>query len=151
MKISHSIKINNTVENVFYWLENPEKAKHWMTNVVHYEIIKETPNKIGTTFKETIEENGQQLEMQGEITEFVANQKIVFNLKSKVHKVNVEFNLESLNNATLLTQNAHIQFKGFMKIMILIFGFIFKNKILKQINNEFVKLKKLCEENEKSK
>ena len=81
MNISHSIKINKPPDKVFYWVEEPERAKQWMTNVVHYEIIKETPNKLGTTFKETIEENGQQLEMLGEITKFIRNTKIAFYLE----------------------------------------------------------------------
>ena len=150
MKISHSVKINSAPEQVFFWLEDPERAKHWMTNVVHYEIIQETPNRVGSTFIEIIEENGKQLEMRGEITDFVSDQKIAFDLESKVHIVKVEFILERVKKGVLLTQNAHIQFIGFMKIMIFLFGFIFKIKITKQIKNEFVKLKKLCEGNDKN-
>ncbi len=62
MKIVNRIEINTAPEKVFYWLEEPDHAKKWMTSVTKSEIIKETPNKVGTTFREYVEENSHGLE-----------------------------------------------------------------------------------------
>jgi len=59
MKLKYSIDINCTPEQLWYWLGTPERAMVWQTNVSKTEIIEETPNMIGTTFRETIEENGR--------------------------------------------------------------------------------------------
>jgi uncharacterized protein YndB with AHSA1/START domain len=145
MKISHVIEINSSLKDVFYWLEDPNRAKQWMTSVTKTKIIKETPNKVGTTFTETIEENGRELEMRGEIIDFIPGKKIAFHLESNIHNVKVNFTLQEIEDGTILTQNANIHFKGLLKIMIIVFGYFFKKKILKQIKSEFEKLKKLCE------
>lgn len=146
MKISYTIEIHNTSKQVFFWLEDPNRAKQWMTNVTNYKIINETPDKIGTTFTETIEENGRELEMQGELTDFIQNQKLSFYLESDIHIVKVEFILKEIDNITLLTQNAKIHFKGFMKVMIFLFGYFIKKKIINQTRKELNNLKSLCEE-----
>jgi len=72
LKVVNRIEINATPAEVFYWLEEPDRAKQWITSVTKSEIIKETPNKVGTTSREYIEENGRGLEMEGVVTEFVA-------------------------------------------------------------------------------
>ena len=65
MKISCTIDINSTPEEVWDWIGTPEKAMVWQTNVTKTEILQETPDMIGTTFRETIEENGHGVEMHG--------------------------------------------------------------------------------------
>ena len=63
MKLNYTMEINSTPGKVWYWLGDPERAMTWQTNVSKTEIINKTPNWIGTTFRETIEENGNGVEM----------------------------------------------------------------------------------------
>jgi hypothetical protein len=70
MKIYFSIDINSLPETVFSWVEKPEKAMKWMTSVARGEILHETPEKIGTTFREVVEENGSGVELQGVVTDY---------------------------------------------------------------------------------
>ena len=51
MKITTSIDILSKPENIFPWVAQPDKAMRWQKDVKGGEIIKETPEKIGTTFK----------------------------------------------------------------------------------------------------
>jgi len=76
MKISHTIVIKSSAERVFYWLGDPSRAMEWMTSVTKYEIINKTPDWVGTTFSEYIEENGRGTEMRGVVTEFEENKQI---------------------------------------------------------------------------
>ena len=50
MRISSTIKIKATPAKVFTWLEDPERAMKWQTSVTKYKIIKDTLDKVGTTF-----------------------------------------------------------------------------------------------------
>ena len=58
MKFTYTMDIKCTPEKVWYWLGTPERVMVWQTNVSKTEILEKTPDWIGTTFRETIEENG---------------------------------------------------------------------------------------------
>ena len=145
MKISNTIEIKTTPGKVFYWLEDPERAMKWQTNVTSYKIIKETQDKIGTTFTEYIEEGGRGTEMSGVLTEFVSNKKLAFHLEGDYNTVDVDFTLNEKDGNTHLTQNAEVHFKGLLRIMSIFFGSFFKKKITRQTQKEFAMLKELCE------
>lgn len=57
MEITLSIKILQRPEELFPWIAEPQKARLWQKGIKDETIIKETKEKIGTTYKEVIEEN----------------------------------------------------------------------------------------------
>ena len=145
MEISNTIEIRNTPEKIFYWLEDPSRAMEWMTSVSKTEIIKETPNMVGTTFRELLEENGRGTEMRGVVTDFVSNKRLAFHLEGEFNSVEVNYTLQEKGEITQLSQNAEIQFKGLLRVLSVLFSPIFKKKIKNQARREFAKLKELCE------
>jgi carbon monoxide dehydrogenase subunit G len=147
MKISNTIEIKSKPEKVFYWLEDPCRAMKWMTSVTRTEIIKETPNIIGTTFREYIEEDNRGTEMNGIVTDFISNKRLTFHLEGDCNTAKIDFNLEEKDGITQLTQNVELQFKGFLRILTIFLGTFLKKKIERQAQSEFVRLKELCEQN----
>jgi uncharacterized protein YndB with AHSA1/START domain len=145
MKISFSIDINSTPATVFGWLEEPEKATKWMTSVTKTEILHETPERIGTTFREVVEEDGSGVELQGVITDFKPNKSISFHLDSRVNVVDVEYCVEEIQNGTRLTQNANVRWKFPVNVISIFMGVKIKQHISAQSQKEFEKLKELCE------
>jgi uncharacterized protein YndB with AHSA1/START domain len=145
MEISYTIAINNTPEKVFHWLNNPERAMVWMSSVSQTELLHETSNMVGTTFREIVEEDGHGTELHGVVTDYKPNQRIAFHLSGKFHVVDVEYRLEKTGDGTRLTQNAHIRFRSFMNVLSILIRPIFKKKILGQLHKEFARLKELCE------
>jgi len=146
MKFIYTIEIRNTADKVFYWLEDPSRAMVWMTSVSKTEIINETPNIVGTTFRETIEEQGRGTEMRGVVTGFVANKRLAFHLEGEFNSVDVNYTLQEKGKTTQLTQNAEIRFKGLIRLMSVFLGPILRKKIEEQAQSEFNKLKELCEQ-----
>lgn len=147
MKIFSEIKIQTKPEKVFYWLKEPERAKEWMTSVTDAEIIKETPGRVGTTFRETVMDNkGRKVEMTGEMTEYIENEAISFFLNSKYHSVVVRHFLEETQGSTRLTLTAKLNFKSIFRFLSYIMWPLLKKKILDQSRQEFLKLKELCEQ-----
>ena len=141
MKISNTIEIKSTPENVFYWLEDPERAMKWQTTVTKYEIIKETPQKVGTTFTEYIEESGHGTEMRGILTGFVPNKMLAFHLEGDYNTIDVNLTLKEKEGITQITQHADVHFRGMLKVL----SIFLKKKIIKQMQKEFAVLKELCE------
>jgi carbon monoxide dehydrogenase subunit G len=145
MKIVNRIDVRATPEAVFHWLEDPERAMQWMTSVTRSEIIKETPSRVGTTFREYIEEDGRGTEMHGVVTEFVSNERFAVHLEGDFNSVDVSFSLEEKAGVTQLTQNVQLSFKGMLKVLSAFLRVSIKKKIVNQAQKELAKLKELCE------
>ena len=146
MKINFAIEVSGEADEVFPWIDNPDKAMLWQKGVKKGEIIKETPEKIGTTFIEEMEDSGNSLVMRGVITGYVRNQMITFQLESKIHKLDVCYSITGEGGKSLITAESNIHWKFPMNIVSIILGRKIKEGILKQTESEFAELKRLCEE-----
>ena len=145
MKISHSINIESSPEEVFFWIKNPEKAMEWMTGVSEGEMLSGTPNTVGSTFREVVRDQNGETELHGVVTGYQENEMISFHLSGKYNIVDVEFRVEKIGEQTRATQTADIRWRSFMKIMSVFLGSKIKKGITAQSQEEFAKLKKLCE------
>ena len=117
----------------------------WMTSVAGGEIIEQTPDMIGTTFRERVEENGRGTELRGVIKEWQPDERLAFHLEGEFNDADVLFTLEEVSGTTRVTQTAEVRFKGIVRIMSLFFGRSFKRNIRRQAESEFATLKALCE------
>ena len=145
MKIEVTIDISCKTEEVFSWISEYDKAMCWQKGVKGGEIIKKTPQRIGTTFKEEMEENGKCLVMYGEITDYIPDKLISFQLESKIHIVHVKYIVAGDNNKSTVNVKSLIKWKFPMNMICLIIGKKIKTKIMQQTESEMTGLKKLCE------
>ncbi len=145
MKISITTDIYCKPEEAFLWIDDPDKAMRWQKGVKGGEIIKQTPEKIGTTFKEVMEENGKSLEMYGKITDYVHNELISFKLDSKIHKVYVTYSVKGEGEKSVVLMESTIKWKFPMSIICFFIGFKIQAKIINQTKSELAELKRLCE------
>ena len=147
MKITVAVEVYCKPEGVFPWIADPDKAMRWQKGVKGGEIIEEMPEKIGTTFREEMEENGKRLVMYGEITGYVRDKFMSFHLNSNIHRVEVSYSIEWKDNRSILTAESIIHWKFPMNIISLFIGCKIKEGILRRTESEFAELKKLCEAN----
>lgn len=145
MRISYTININAAPEKVWYWLGTPERAMVWQTSVSKTEILQKTPDWIGTTFRETVEENGRGTEMQGVVTDYVENQSLAMHLSGKYNVADVKWRLDGTEGRTRLTVNAEVRFKSLAGVLSVLMRPVFKKKITGQFQEELARLKELCE------
>ena len=145
MKITVAIDVSCKPEEIFPWIDEPDKARRWQKDVKGGEIIIETPDKTGTTFKEEMEENGKSLIIYGEITNYIRNKLISFHLESKIHRVDVSYSIVGNDEKSTVIAESTIIWKFPMNIICLIIGYKIKDKILHQTKSEFAELKRLCE------
>ena len=101
---------------------------------------------IGTTFRETIEENGRGVEMQGVVTDYRENQSLAMHLSGKYNVVDVEWRIEGMGEHTRLTMTSNIRFRSFVRVLSILMRPVFKRKIVAQLQGELAKLKELCEQ-----
>lgn len=145
MKISATIDIKSTPQVVFGWLENPDKAREWMASVSEGEILRETPERVGTTFREVVADEGGSIEMYGLITGFEPDRSIAFHLESKVNVVDVEYEIVEKDEGVHLKYHADIRWKFPMNVISLFIGQKIRQNIMNQLSGELNQLKELCE------
>jgi len=145
MKIALAVDILCKPEEIFPWIAEPDKAMLWQKGVKGGEIIKETPEKVGTTFREEMEENGNSIVMYGEITNYVQDKSISFHLESKIHRLDVSYSIIGNDSKSTFTAESTIHWKFPMNVISVILGHKMKEGILRQTEYEFAELKRLCE------
>lgn len=117
----------------------------WQRNVKGGEIIVDKPEKIGTTFREVIEEDGKTLEMHGTITRYVENRTMGFHIVSKIHELDVMYSIEAKGNGTKIKIEASIRWKFPMNIVSLLVRRKMEERLVSQLKSELQDLKRLCE------
>lgn len=145
MEISSAVTIKSTPGEVFGWLENPEKAMAWMTSVSGGEILHETPERVGTAFREVVEDESGSIEMRGTISGFEAEKMIAFHLESRVNIVDVEYRVEKTTDGARLEYHANVKWKFPVNIISIFMGNKMRQSITSQLEDELNKLKELCE------
>ena len=145
MKINNTVDIKATPAQVFPWLEDPERGKRWMASVAGGDFIQKTPEKVGSTFKEYVEEGGRRIEMHGVITEYTANECFAVHLESDRHIADIRFTLAGNRGITRLTQQIELRLKGFSRIASIFLRPAIKKSIQSQSRKEFATLQRLCE------
>lgn len=125
MKTSKTTIINAPTNIVFPWLEDDERLSQWVPNIVEDEVLFETPEKVGSKFRQVFLERGKRMEMIGEITEYTENERMRVYMSGDMFELDVDYVLKPLSpEQTELRQDTIIKFKGgfklFTPIMILI-------------------------------
>lgn len=145
MKATCSIDIDAAPDKVFYWLDDPDRVMKWLSNVVENENLHETENRVGTTFRQVVKENGRRMEIQGTVTAYEPNKRLAVHLIGKGFEADADYRLEQLGDGTRLSFFSDAQFQGVMKLIGPLMAPFIKKGTLEQLARDFAKLKALCE------
>lgn len=118
MKTSKTTIIDAPAEIVFPWLEDNERLRQWVPNLVEDEALIETPEKVGSKFRQAFLERGKRMEMIGEITAYAENERMRVYMTGDMFELDVDYVLKPLSpEQTEVTQDSTIKFKGFLKLL----------------------------------
>ena len=145
MQTTYSIDIAASADKVFHLLDDPEQLPTWLSMVVENEQLHETAERIGTTFRQVVVENGRRRELLGTVTGYEPNKRLTLHLNAKGFDVDVEYILAETDGQTRLTQISDVHFHGLFKLMALLLAPFYQGSAQSQLEKDFAKLKKLCE------
>ena len=146
MRVTCESLISKPPEIVFPWIAEPEKAMKWQKNVKGGEVLVSKPGMVGTTFRETMEEeDGRSLVMHGTITEYAENRAIGFHLESRIHAVDVRYSVEEIDRQTRISVVADIRWKFPLSIVSLLAGKKMQQNLATELQSEVLDLKCICE------
>jgi hypothetical protein len=143
MKNESNIVINRPIKDVFR-LTN-EHVAEWSIIVVEDEVIEETPDGVGTTFRCVTEENGQRMEFQGVVTKYDPPFMNATVLTGKMFDLDIEYTFEEVPEGTRVIQVSKVTGKGLAKIMFFFMALYANIRGCKSKNDEFESLKLFCE------
>lgn len=145
MRISCTGEISRPPEIVFPWIAEPAKAMQWQKNVKNSEILVSSPGMVGTRFRETVEEDGNRLEMNGAVTGFDRDRFIAFHLSSRIHEFDVSYSLERRDDKTRFSIEASVRWKFPMNVVALVIGKRMQKRLAEQLSSEAEELRSICE------
>jgi len=118
METSTTTIIDAPAATVFLWLEDNARLKQWVPNLVEDEPIHETPERVGSRFRQVFLEKGRKMEMVGELTAYVPKERMRVMMTGELFHLDVDYNLLAVSDVqTEVTQDTVIAFKGALKLM----------------------------------
>ncbi len=143
MKTTMSVEISRPINEVFdYTIHNVAK---WSIIVVKDEVIDEKPEGVGTTFRVTTEEKGRRMDFEGTVTLHDPPNAHAVLMKGEQFDIEAEYVFEDLGGRTRVTQRSTVHAKGFVKVILLLFGWLMKKSSCKALEHELLNLKRLAE------
>lgn len=146
MKTTTTTIIDAPAATVFLWLEDNDRLQQWVPNLIEDEVLVETPEKVGSRFRQVFVENDRKMEMIGEITAYVENERMRVDITGDMFDLDVDYFLTQLaDHQTELTQDTQIRFKGIMKWLTPIFSLMSKFSSKDPQGDAHAKLKAMAE------
>ena len=119
MHLEHNIEIDCSPDQLWPWIEEPDRQKQWMHGVISNEPTSETVNEVGSTFLMKIKEGKRITEYNGTLTTFDRPRKLGVKLvgscgKGPPMEMQVDYALTDLGGRTRLDYDADWEMRGFM-------------------------------------
>ncbi len=120
----YSTLIDCTPEQLWPWLEEPDKQKQWMKGLLENVSTSEGPTRVGSTFRMTIQEGRRVAEYEGEITNYDLHHRLSVKMWGKALRgveIYVDHQLQDLGGRTRLDYISSADASGagfFMKLML---------------------------------
>jgi hypothetical protein len=143
MESTTSIEIDRPIEQVFEF--TTEHTAEWSLVVVEDEVLTETPDGVGSTFRVLTEDRGRKMEFQGVVTHHQPPTASSVNMVGKQFDIFAEYTFEDLGGRTRVNQRSVVTAKGFMKIVFIFMGWMMKKSSCDAAQKEFDNLKRLLE------
>lgn len=145
MKNTYTIEIDAPPADVFYFLDDGQRLKDWLPNLVEHEDLEITDSRVGSTARQVFLEGGKRMEMIGTTTAYEANRRLAATCSGKAFDLMVDYHLEDLDGRTRVKQDSEVRFKGFLRFVGPVMVLFAKKSAEKHLEETFGKLKALAE------
>ena len=145
MRTAASVEIDRPIDEVFEYTN--DNVAEWSITVVEDEVIQSTSGRVGSTFRCVTEDHGCRMEFAGEVITWNPPHRSAVYMTGKRFDIEATYQFEDLGNGrTRVSEDAVISPKGFMKVFLTLFGWMFRTSGCKAMENELLSLKRLLED-----
>ena len=143
MKSQMSVEIDAPIQHVFDCTIH--RVTEWSGIVVEDEVLNETPEGVGTTFRVVTEDCGKRMTFEGVVTRQEPPTLHAFEMRGKAFDIIAEYKFEDLGGRTRVTQWSKVQGKGVLKVVFFLFGWLMAKSGCDALEKELSRLKRLAE------
>ncbi|MDF1798451.1 MAG: hypothetical protein P1V81_04695 [Planctomycetota bacterium] len=139
-----SVEIDRPIEAVFERTLND--VAEWSLTCVEDQLLEEVDGGgVGTRFRIVTEDRGKRMDFEGVITRHEPPTLSESHMVGQYFDITALYLFEDLGGRTRVTQEAQVNGKGFMKLMILFMGLFMKKSSCEAMQKELESLKRHCE------
>ncbi len=131
LELERKITINKAVEEVFAYVNNPDKLQEWRIGLVKHTQITPAPLQKGSKTAETVNILGKNFKVIQEIIDFEENKKRSLKVKLGPITLNMLESYQEIGGKTLFKVKGVTELKGIQQF--------FGTAILKRIESQLVK------------
>ncbi len=151
MKFDIYITIEAPPSVIFPWLDEFDLQVQWSDDLIADETLEETPNKIGSKYRQVYRIDGREIEFLGETTQYVQNRSLGGVLRTEGITLEVLYTLKSLGYArTELFHQYNVIYHGVFRIFGPLIDLFSKRSSENKLRNCFARLKTLAEQDYQS-
>ena len=111
-----TITINRPVAEVFNFVADGRKAKHWRSGVLDVDLV--SGEGLGARYSQGVKgPGGRRIPADYEITEFQPNEKIAFRATAGPVRPEGSFTFEGIGTGTALTFELHTELSGWKRLV----------------------------------
>lgn len=139
-----TLEIDAPIEKVFEVATN--RVVDWSEIVVENEVLEETGDGVGTTFRVVTEERGNRMEFAGKVLKHDPPTANSVEMIGKHFDIFVDTTFVDLGGRTRMTHISNVRGKGFVRLMFTLFGWMMRKSSCDAQNKELENLKALAEQ-----
>lgn len=143
MKAEASVVVHRPIEEVFEFTN--DHVAEWSLTVVSDEVINETPDRVGTTFRCVTQGHGRQMVFEGTVTRWEPPSLSAIHLIGEAFDIEAAYFFEPTSDGTRVTQKSVISPKGFTKVIFFLFSWAMGKASCNEAQKELDNLKRLLE------
>ena len=143
MQTEMSVEIDRPIEDVFkHTIGN---VVDWSNIVVEDELLTETPEGVGSTFRTVTADRGKRMEFEGLVTAHTPPTLHAISLTGKQFDIHTEYTFEDLSGKTHVTNRCTVKGKGFFMVMLKLLGWLMRKSNCDAMEKELASLKAFVE------
>ena len=141
-----AVEIYRSADVIFPYLDNAEKQKLWMRDMLGSSKPVGEPTSLGQQFEMTFGQSAGSRTAHTEVVEFTPNQQIKMRMSDPSFSSDMGFTLEPSGGGTLVTYDVESTMHNpILKLMMGTIGFIMTPMASRQLKGDLTKLKRLVE------
>lgn len=145
MRVIRSVVVPRPPQQVFRWIDDPERALRWQPGVAGYRVIENTPGRVGTRFVEIMQSSDGLVEMEGKVVAYEPGRMIAFALAGHGTAVGTRFEVLPHAQGSSVAASVELVIPG---LLARVLGPFIQRRVGRQVDQELGLLRELVEDEE---
>lgn len=136
------VVVKKPITEVFKLINSVDSTQNWITDIKSIEVVKQNPNVVGSTYKMTVNNRGDEVVMTQKVLAYVPNEKVTYYYEADNMVKTDSYTFLAVDNKTTITKTSACRSNSY--IMACIFPYF--KETLREIDQQYLDSFKLYSE-----